>query len=291
MRGQGMRYVSGGEKMFEIGKTQILKVIRKKTFGVYLAEDEGQDAVLLPAKGVPEGCDIGSEIEVFIYRDSSDRLIATTAKPLITMEEMAVLKVKETTKIGVFLDWGLEKDLFLPYKEQTEKLQAGDRCLVRLYVDKSGRLCASMKIYDYLKPCDCYKEGDLVEGTIYRVNPQIGAFTAVDNLYYGLIPNSELYDNYRFGDKVAARVTAVREDGKLNLALREKAYLQMEEDAKAILLALEDYGGVLPFGEKADPEVIKRELKMSKNAFKRALGRLLKERRIDISDSGTVRLL
>jgi predicted RNA-binding protein (virulence factor B family) len=211
-----------------------------------------------------------------------DRAIATTKRPLLMMDELAVLTVKDRTRIGAFLDWGLEKDLFLPFKEQTEPVRKGDRCLVRLYVDKSERLCATMRIYDYLQPNETYKQGDQVQGTIYRINPDMGAFVAVDNKYYGLIPKKELFDTYYCGDTVTARVTSVREDGKLNLAIREKAYLQMDEDAKTVLSVLDDFGGTLPFGEKADPEVIKRELKMSKNAFKRALGRLLKKGKIDI---------
>ncbi len=272
--------------MIELGRKQELTVLRVKEIGVYLGESEADEGVLLPARQVPEGTEPGDRITVFIYRDSSDRMIATTNTPLITLDELAALTVRDVTKIGAFLDWGLEKDLFLPYKEQTEKLRKGDRCLVRLYVDKSSRLCASMRVYDFLKPNELYRENDQVQGTIYRVNPEIGAFVAVDNRYFGLIPKREIFDSYRTGDTVTARVTAVREDGKLNLALRDKAYLQMDEDAKVILQALEDYSGVLPFGEKADPEVIKRELKMSKNAFKRALGRLLKEGKIEILEHG-----
>ena len=272
--------------MIELGRKQELTVLRVKEIGVYLGESEADEGVLLPARQVPEGTKPGDRITVFIYRDSSDRMIATTNTPLITLDELAALTVRDVTKIGAFLDWGLEKDLFLPYKEQTEKLRKGDRCLVRLYVDKSSRLCASMRVYDFLKPNELYRENDQVQGTIYRVNPEIGAFVAVDNRYFGLIPKREIFDSYRTGDTVTARVTAVREDGKLNLALRDKAYLQMDEDAKVILQALEDYSGVLPFGEKADPEVIKRELKMSKNAFKRALGRLLKEGKIEILEHG-----
>lgn len=271
--------------MIELGKMQILKVLREKEFGVYLGEDGKGESVLLPKKQVPQGCTVGSEIEVFIYKDSMDRMIATTRRPLLLMDELAVLTVKDKTRIGAFLDWGLEKDLFLPFKEQTNPLRRGDSCLVRLYVDKSSRLCATMRISDYLKPNETYREGDHVQGTVYRINPEMGAFVAVDNRYYGLIPKKELFDSYRSGDQVNARVTSVREDGKLNLALRDKAYLQIDQDCRVIEEALDDFGGVLPFGEKAQPEMIKKELKMSKNAFKRALGRMLKEGKIDIEDN------
>ncbi len=274
--------------MIELGKVQKLTVLREKDFGVYLGETQEDSGILLPKKQVPAGVAVGSEIEVFVYKDSMDRMIATTKMPKLTLGDMAVLTVKERTKIGAFLDWGLEKDLLLPFKEQTEPLRQGDHCLVRLYADKSNRLCATMRIYDYLKPNDHYQVGDQVKGTIYRINPDMGAFVAVDNCYYGLIPKKELFDNYRCGDEITARVTTVREDGKLNLAIRDKAYLQMDADAEVIFSALKDFGGRLPFGEKADPQIIKRELKMSKNAFKRALGRLLKEGKIEIGDDSIV---
>jgi len=274
--------------MIELGKVQKLIVLREKEFGVYLGETTEDSGILLPKKQVPEGTAVGSQIEVFVYKDSMDRMIATTKTPKITLGEIAVLTVKERTRIGAFLDWGLEKDLLLPFKEQTEPIRQGGSCLVRLYTDKSNRLCATMRVYDYLKPNDRYQTGDQVKGTIYRINPDMGAFVAVDNCYYGLIPKKELFDNYRCGDEVTARVTAVREDGKLNLALRDKAYLQMDEDAEVILSVIHDFGGALPFGEKADPQVIKRELKMSKNAFKRALGRLLKEGKIEIRDDAVL---
>lgn len=201
------------------------------------------------------------------------------------MGEMAVLTVKEKTRIGAFLDWGLEKDLLLPFKEQTVPVRRGENCLVALYLDKSSRLCATMKVYERLHSDSPYQKGDPVFGTVYRVNPEIGVFVAVDNRYFGLIPKKEVYDSYRTGDQIHARVTEVRADGKLNLAVREKAYLQMDADSDTILRTMDSFGGYLPFGEKAEPDKIKRELKMSKNAFKRALGHLLKEGKIDIGDN------
>ena len=271
--------------MIELGKIQTLKVLRIRDFGVYLGEKDGADSVLLPARQVPEGTKVGDSIEVFIYKDSSDRPIATVSRPLLTMEGPAMLKVREKTKIGAFLDWGLEKDLLLPFREQTGRLRRGDSCLVALYQDKSGRLCATMKVYDHLRSDSPYQAGDSVSGVIYRINPEGGAFVAVDLKYYGLIPAAELYDECGTGDKITARVTAVREDGKLNLSLREKAYLQLNTDAAFIEQTMRDFGGMLPFGEKADPERIRRTLRMSKNAFKRALGHLLKEGKIIIEDN------
>ncbi len=272
--------------MLKLGEYQKLQIIKKVEFGVYLAEDKGsEEKVLLPVKQVPKEARIGDEIEVFLYRDSKDRMIATTAKPLITMGQIAPLTVKEVTKIGAFLDWGLEKDLFLPYKEMTEKVQKDQEVLIRLYTDKSNRLCGSMKkIYDELKTNSPYQIGDEVVGRIYEFGHDFGTFVAIEDIYSGMIPKHEDVSKYHVGDCVNLRVTNVKEDGKLDVSLREKSYVQMEDDAEALLSLIDAYAGVLPFTEKASPEVIKRETGLSKAAFKRAIGRLYKERKIDLSD-------
>lgn len=271
--------------MIELGKKQVLEIFKKKTFGVYLRDDISEkDGVLLPMKYVPEGSDIGSKIEVFIYRDSDDRLIATTREPKLVIGEVRALEVKEVTGIGAFLDWGLEKDLFLPFKEQTTKVFPGKQYLVALYIDKSGRLCATMKIYEYLSTEHDYHKDDMVEGTIYQMHETLGAFVAVGNLYHGMIPKKNLHTHCHVGDKVCTRVARLREDGKLELSLQEKAYIQMDIDAAKIEELLNSYCGVLPFTEKASPEVIERETGMSKAAFKRAVGRLLKTGKITITD-------
>ena len=233
---------------------------------------------------MPEGSDIGSKVEVFIYRDSDDRLIATTREPKLVLGEIKALEVKEVTAIGAFLDWGLEKDLFLPFKEQTTKVFPGKSYLVALYIDKSGRLCATMRVYEYLTTEHDYHKDDMVEGTIYQLHETLGAFVAVNNLYHGMIPKKNLHTSCHVGDRVCARVARVREDGKLELSLQEKAYIQMDIDAAKISDLLDSYCGVLPFTEKATPEVIERETGMSKAAFKRAVGRLLKLGKITITD-------
>ena len=277
--------------MIEIGKRQLLEVVRKKEVGVYLGEKAGADqAVLLPRKQVPEGTETGDKLDVFIYKDSSDRLIATTAQARLQVGETAVLKVKEVGKIGAFLDMGLEKDLLLPFKEQTHRVRAGEECLVALYVDKSMRLAATMKVYPYMSNESPYKKDDKVTGTVYEINENLGAFVAVDNKYYGLIPDKELYGDIHEGDQVEARVLKVREDGKLDLSPREKAYVQMDADSKLVLKVIDEYEGVLPFNDKVSPEIIKREFHLSKNAFKRAVGRLLKEGKIKITEKTIERL-
>lgn len=273
--------------MIELGKKQKLLVVKTVDFGIYLGEDRNApqtERVLLPSKQVPEGTKAGDEIEVFIYKDSQDRLIATTREPMLQVGQTAVLKVKQVTRIGAFLDWGLEKDLLLPFKEQTAKVKKGDEVLVALYVDKSGRLCATMKVYEKLRTDSPYKKDDHVEGIIYETSDNFGVFVAVDNCYSALIPKREAFGRLKVGDRVSARVLKVREDGKLDLSVREKAFLQMDEDAALIMKRMEEYGGKLPFNDKADPELIKQEFGLSKNAFKRAVGRLLKEGRIKISE-------
>ena len=266
----------------ELGKRRMLTVVKTVDFGIYLGTSE--ERVLLPKKEVPKEIEIGDPVEVFLYKDSSDRLIATTAEPKITLGELAVLTVKDTGKIGAFLDWGLPKDLLLPFKEQTAKVKKGDEVLVALYVDKSGRLCATMKVYEKLRTDSPYKKDDHVEGIIYETSDNFGVFVAVDNCYSALIPKREAFGRLKVGDRVSARVLKVREDGKLDLSVREKAFLQMDEDAALIMKRMEEYGGKLPFNDKADPELIKQEFGLSKNAFKRAVGRLLKEGRIKISE-------
>ena len=260
----------------QLGKTQPLRIVKKVDFGVYLAEEEDQEnRVLLPVKQVPEGAKTGDELEVFLYKDSKDRLIATTAEPYITLGKVARLKVKEVTKIGAFLDWGLEKDLFLPFKEQTYRVRPGDSCLVALYIDKSSRLCATMNVYKYLKGTTQYKRGDMVQGTAYQYIEKFGMYVAVDDMYQGLIPKKECYGVLNVGDTLTGlRVTNVTADGRLELAVREVGYLQRDDDAAKILETIEEFDGVSPFSDKALTEVIKSENGMSKASFKRVIGKL-----------------
>lgn len=272
--------------MLRLGEKQKLLVVKKVDFGIYLAEKEGdEDRVLLPKKQVPEGTKVGEELNVFLYKDSKDRLISTLVEPKLLLGGFAALKVQQVGKIGAFLDWGLEKDLFLPYKEMTQRVEEGDEILVTLYIDKSHRLCASMKgIYDLLSMNSPYKKDDTVEGRVYEFSDNFGTFVAVDDKYSAMLPNFEDHSFLRIGDVITAKVTHVKEDGKLDLTLREKAYIQMDADAERVMQIIEEYAGVLPFTDKASPEVIKRETNLSKNAFKRAVGRLYKERRIEITE-------
>ena len=271
--------------MLKLGEKQNLIIAKTVEFGVYLAESmeaAETERVLLPVKQVPAEKRQGDSVEVFLYKDSEDRLIATTRIPQLTLHETAVLRVRQTGKFGAFLDWGLEKDLMLPFKEQTRRVKEGDECLVALYIDKSKRLCATMKVYHYLHEISAYKKGDRVTGVIYEISDNFGAFVAVDQKYSGLIVKKEMYGNLQVGDRIQARVLGVHEDGKLDLSVREKAYLQIGVDSEKLLEKIESYDGVFPFNDKAAPEVILRETGMSKNEFKRAVGHLLKTGRIEI---------
>ena len=271
--------------MIELGRVQELMVVREKNFGVYLGQKKDDAAaVLLPKKQVPEGTKVGDKLKVFIYKDTEDRLIATTSMPKLERGGTAVLKVKDVSKIGAFLDMGLEKDLLLPFKEQVYPVRAGEECLVALYIDKSGRLAATMKVYSYLCSDAPYKKDEWTEGRVYEINENLGVFVAVADHYFGLIPNRELYGKCRLGEVLKVRVTKVREDGKLDLSLREVAYRQMNADAEAVLARLKEKNGVLPFNDRVEPEIIRREFNLSKNAFKRAVGHLLKEGKVEVNE-------
>ena len=271
--------------MIELGKIQPLVVQREKEFGVYLGEKkDDKNSVLLPKKQVPEGTKVGDSLEVFVYKDSQDRLIATTNRPKLQVGETAVLTVKDVAKIGAFLDMGLEKDLLLPFREQTRKVRSGEQVLAALYIDKSSRLCATMNVYKYLRTDSPYKKGDHVHGRVYEVSDNFGVFAAVDDQYSGLVPVREASGKFQIGDVMEFRVTGVKPDGKLDLSARERIPEQMEEDAQMILSVLDEFDGVFPFDDHASPDVIRREFGLSKNAFKRAVGHLLKEGKIQIKD-------
>ena len=187
-----------------LGKKVRLMIVKEVEFGVYLGNS--QEKVLLPKKQVPRGLEAGDPVEVFLYKDSSDRLIATTNEPKITLGGLAALKVVDVGRIGAFLDWGLEKDLLLPFREQTAKVKKGDEVLTALYVDKSGRLCGTMKVYERLRQDPPYQKDDQVEGIIYDTSDNFGVFVAVDDCYSALIPKREAFGSLKVGDRIHARV-------------------------------------------------------------------------------------
>lgn len=272
------------KRMIEVGKYLNLKVLRMKDFGVYLGEEDEEEAVLLPRKQVPEHTKVGDTLEVFVYRDSQDRKIATTNRPYLTVGEIGVLKVVSVAGIGAFMDCGLERDILLPFKEQTTRVAEGESYPVYMYVDKSDRLCVTMRLYQHLDMNSPYKKNDMVHGIVYEYKDHMGAFILVEGKYSGLVPQKELYQKVSVGEEIEGRIMNVREDGKLDISLRKVAYVQMNEDAERIEQRMDELGGVLPFTDKASPEKIKAEFGMSKNEFKRAVGHLLKAGKIEITD-------
>ncbi len=247
--------------------------------------------VLLPKGEMTARLDKGDITECFIYLDSEDRPVATMKRPLLSLGETAVLTCLEVTQLGTFLDWGLKKDLFLPYREQTKRPKQGSKVLVALYIDKSGRLCATMKLYRYLRNDSPYKTGDRVLGRIYETGRDEGAHVAVDGVFRGLIPKKDLVTEVNIGDEIRLRVARVLPDGKLVLAMRDPSHVQIFADCELIVGRLKNApGGFLPVHDKTDTEVIRRTFGMSKNSFKKAVGHLMKEGKIT-QDSTGIKLL
>ncbi|HOW22757.1 MAG TPA: S1-like domain-containing RNA-binding protein [Sedimentibacter sp.] len=275
--------------MIKLGEIQELEVAKKTDIGVYLKSqdtDKPKDWVLLPKKQVPSGAKIGDKIKVFIYRDSDDRIIATVKRPKIVMGEIAALRVVEKSRIGAFLDWGLEKDLFLPFKEQVGDIRLNGKYLVGLYIDKSDRLCATMNLFKVLRTDSPYKVNDTVTGTVFSLKRGLGAMVAVEGKYLGLIHEGELLKPLRPGQTVKVRVSNIKEDGKLDLSLKDAPKLQIDKDGEKILKILIKNKGFLPLNDDSRPEDINRMLNMSKSSFKKAVGRLMKKRLVVMTYEG-----
>ena len=272
----------------ELGKYQELIVTKETDFGIFLNTPDGDDSekILLPKSQVPEGTQLKDVLNVFVYKDSEDRPIATMLEPDITLGGVARLYVNQVTPIGAFLEWGLSKDLFLPFKEQLYEVKEGDAVLVTLYIDKSERLCASMHVYQALRNDSDYQKDDSVFGRVYEISDNFGVFIAVDDKYSALLPQKEVFETYRINQPVHARVAQIMEDGRLTLSVKKKIPEQMNEDADFIYRCLEQENGFLPFHDKSSPEAIKNRFHMSKNAFKRGIGHLLKEGKITIASDG-----
>ncbi len=279
--------------MIKLGEMQELEVIKKVDFGVYLKEPGGEKAdekILLPLKQVPENTGIGDKIKVFVYRDSDDRVIATVKRPKIVIGEIAYLKVVQMTGIGAFLSWGLEKDLFLPFKEQVGEIKLNGEYLVGLYIDKSDRLCATMNLFKVLRTDSPYKVNDMVKGTVFSLKRGLGAMVAVEGKYLGLIHEGELLKPLHSGEIVEVRISHIKEDGKLDLSLKDAPRLQIDKDGEKILNAIAKNKGFLPLNDDSSPEEINKTLGLSKSSFKKAAGRLMKRNVIEMTRSG-IRLL
>ncbi|RMG87178.1 MAG: GntR family transcriptional regulator [Bacteroidetes bacterium] len=273
--------------MIETGKYNVLKSVRLSDYGMYLADEEGQE-VLLPNKYVPEDMLIGDEIEVFVYNDSEDRPVATTRKPRLIRGEFGYLKVREVNPVGAFLDWGLEKDLLVPFREQKKDMVAGRSYLVYLYLDeKTNRLVATAKIGRYFETEHIdVREGDEVRLLIAE-RTDLGVNVIVNNRYRGLIFNDSIHKPLRPGQKTTGWVKQVRPDKKLDITLQPQGYKQVvEPNAQHILEQLHFFNGYLDLNDKSDPAEIAERLHMSKKVFKKAIGALYKQRLIRIERDG-----
>ena len=280
-------------------KRQKMIVDRFTSVGAYLTEveKEGEEiediSILLPNNELEEReLKEGDEVEVLIYMDSEDRPVATFRKTEALVGTLAKLEVTDVNpKLGAFMNWGLKKELLLPRGQQEIQVEVGKKYLVGIYEDSKGRLSATMKIYKFLLPSTSIKKNDIVSGTVYRIEPNIGVFVAVEDRYFGLIPKIEYFKDYKVGDEIEARVIRVREDGKIDLTPRERAYIQIDEDAELILGKMRLLGDSFGFTDKSSPEEIIDYFNMSKKAFKRAMGNLLKNGKVEKNEKGYYRLV
>lgn len=264
----------------KLGKVNRLKVSRQTDFGIYLTD--GNEEVLLPNKYVPEN--LTEFLEVFLYTDSEDRLIATTLMPKLQLHECALLTIKEVTKFGVFADWGLEKDLLIPFREQTGRLQEGKKHIIYLLMDeKTDRLIGSAKIEQFLKNSPSFKEGDPVNLLIGR-KTDLGFEAVINNSNLGLIFHNEIFQPLKTGDRVPGHVKKIRSDGKIDLTLQKPGYSQIQSVEQVILDALNKNHGTLMLTDKSPPKEITAQLNISKNNFKKAVGALYKKKLIILKE-------
>ncbi|HMO34283.1 MAG TPA: S1-like domain-containing RNA-binding protein [Lacibacter sp.] len=271
--------------MIQAGNYNRLQVQRLKEAGAYL--DDGASGILLPKRFVPRGTRVGDELTVFVYHDSEDRLIATTQHPRAVVGDIALLKVVGNSPHGAFLDWGLMKDLFVPKSKQRTPMRLGGEYLVYLYVDaQTGRVAASQYIEHLLsnEPLTV-KEKEVVELLVYR-ETEIGYEMIINNRHTGLLHFNEVYRPLRTGDRVEGYIKTIRPDHKIDLTLGRPGYTRVEDEAGKILRQLEKNNGFLPYHDKSGADAIYEEFGMSKKAFKMAVGKLYKERIIELVNGG-----
>ncbi|MBU3144139.1 S1 RNA-binding domain-containing protein [Clostridium sp. CF012] len=276
--------------MINIGDLNNLKVVRRAEFGYYLDACTGNtsDDVLLPMKStLGRALNIDDEVEAFVYRDSSDRLISTLKKPLAKVGDLAYLKVIDMTTIGSFVEIGLERDVLVPFKEENYKLETGRKYLFYIYLDKTGRIAATTFVDKYLYETDSYKIDDEVEGTVYGIQTNGTVMIAIDDIYRGVILRNENYMNITPGDRLKVRVKKYYEDGKMDLTVRKPRLEERDAVEEQILGYLNSSNGSMPYNDKSSPDDIKKVFKTSKNAFKRALGGLMKSDLILQDEEGT----
>ncbi|PKN00642.1 MAG: GntR family transcriptional regulator [Elusimicrobia bacterium HGW-Elusimicrobia-2] len=272
--------------MVEIGNFNKLKVVKHVDFGVYLAGGELGE-ILMPIRYVSEGCKDGDIVEVFVYRDSEDRVIATTEQPLARIEEFAFLKAVTVNNIGAFLDWGLMKDLFVPFREQEKKMEEGKSYVVKIYLDKkSDRIAASSRLTRFLDQSSAdYKEGQSVELLVCGAT-ELGYKAVINSSHMGIIYKNEVFRPLHIGDRTAGFIKKIREDGKIDLSLQEAGHERIGPAAEIIISKIKEAGGFLPVTDKSEPEIIYTIFGMSKKVYKKACGTLYKKRLIIIDKKG-----
>lgn len=273
--------------MIHLGEFNTLKAYRKTDNGYYLCDEEELNEVLLPNKYIPQNLKTNDPIKVFIYKDSEDRLIATTLTPKILLHRFAYLPVVEVNRFGAFLDWGLEKDLMVPYAQQNKKMRRGGRYLVYLYVDEqTERLVASCKLHHFLQqePITVEK-GDEVDLIIWE-QTDMGYNAIINNLHKGLIYKNEIFQKLRAGDRMKGFIKEIREDSKIDISLQRQGYSNVTSNIDPILQALQQNNGFLPLNDKSAPDAIYQRFQVSKKTFKKAIGALYRERKIRIESDG-----
>lgn len=271
--------------MIEIGKYNTLKIDRDTKVGLFLTD--GNADILLPNKYVPEEYEIGDEIAVFVYLDHEERPIATTLEPYIFLNEFALLRVNYTNKFGAFMNWGMEKDLFVPFKEQARPMEQGKRYLVYMYIDeKTGRLVASSKTNQFLdNKVITVEKGEEVDLIISHIT-EVGINVIINEKHKGLLYKNEVYDDLRTGDRIIGYIKNIRPDGKIDVSATKLGFEKLEPSSQYILDELKASRGFLRLNDDSHPEDIKTVLKMSKKTFKKAIGVLYKQKLIEIKEDG-----
>lgn len=270
----------------DLGKYNLLEVVRDTDHGLFLEDKEGE-SVLLPGKFIPRGTEIGDFLEVFLYRDNEGRIIATTQEPKICLYEFGLLKVTHVGDAGAFLDFGVDKDLFVPFSEQNKRMEEGKSYLVYMYLDgQTDRLAGSAKLEQFLDNEELtVKEGDEVLITAWSKS-DLGWTVIINNLHQGLIYNNELFEDLRVGEVRTAYIFRIREGNKIDVRLEKDGYSKVEPNSQKILDVLKQKKGLLRLNDQSSPELIKKELGMSKKTFKKAVGNLYKQKLILLEEAG-----
>lgn len=272
--------------MIKLGEYNTLTILRETDPGLYLGDEEG-NVVLLPHKYKPDTYDIREELKVFVYLDHEERPIATTLEPFITLNTFAYLHCGAVTEVGAFMDWGLEKQLFVPFQEQARKMKQGSWYIIYMYLDeKTGRLVGSSKTDQFLQNDHLTVEPfEEVEILVTHITEK-GANVIINGVHKGLIYIEDIFEDIRSGDRLPAFIKNIRPDKKIDVVLQKPGYKSIEPNANYIREELEAAGGFLPLHDKSDPEEIKNMLGMSKKSFKKAIGTLYKDRQIVIREDG-----